>query len=176
MESFEEHQDSEPAPRAWARPVAGPPTPAIHTSPGLETRLLARLKLSKGQASSSSRPEHPRGVSPPCVGLLGAGCLSAPPVFPQTSTQGSLSPSALGEEVRAGAGLTFSPQFVSSRMGHAQLPSPVVPDSWPCSNSVCQADAEHSLGNPASKASPNASHPGKIPGLWEGQNFQRKQP
>lgn len=64
MEFLEEHQDSEPAPRARVQPAAGPPaTPVSGLGPALpllrvnaspETRLLACLRLSEGQAGSSS--------------------------------------------------------------------------------------------------------------------------
>ncbi|CAI9169955.1 unnamed protein product [Rangifer tarandus platyrhynchus] len=73
------------------RRAAGLPTPASCASPGPETQRLARLKLSKGQASSSSppRPERPCGETP------GPGGLFVQPLLSQTSTPGSSGPHRL---------------------------------------------------------------------------------
>lgn len=124
---FEERQDSEPAPRARAQPVAGlsghtclwfrlgPPTPASHASP--ETQLLACLRLSKGQTGSSSLSAKMSSWREPTLGGAPGGwdpvCSAS---IPQISTQGSPCPPptfALKEmwgKDRPGGGLTLSPQ------------------------------------------------------------------
>lgn len=78
------------------RRAAGPPTPASCASPGPETQRLARLKLSKGQASSSSppRPERPCGETPGPGGLFVSLYSPRPrlqaPLAPTGSSRGGL--------------------------------------------------------------------------------------
>lgn len=51
-------------PGPW--PMAGPPTPVVHAGLG-QTQLLARLRLSKGQASSSALPARTPPRSQPAL-------------------------------------------------------------------------------------------------------------
>ena len=89
----------------WA---AGPPTPASRASPGPETQCLARLKLSKGQASSSPPPA---GTS-----LWGNswawGPVCAASALPDLDSRLLWPPPASGEEAWTRAGLTSSPTTV----------------------------------------------------------------
>lgn len=185
MALFEERQDWEPARAASWVLLGRPPLPALQFTPvqSPETRLLARLKFSKGQAVPPSRallpgPECPPRVSPlggAPGGLLLGVCspsppLKAPPVAP------NFCPNRMwGEGLRSRGGLAFSlqsrqplrPQLLCSDVGSATLPS-----LWSLAlvsllRSVCQADPERSGGRPASQASPHSSLPGELPELGE---------
>lgn len=198
MEFFEERQDSEPAPRARAQPAAGPsghtglgvglgpPAPASPTSP--ETQLLAGLRLSRGQAGSSSLPAGmPPCIRPPGTGLLGVRALSAQPLFPQTSTQGSPAPPTLTFALKAmwGKGPGWGPEAAHPLPpAHRQRVSPPSSSQYRCRERQAplpcgflgQRDPKHSPGSPASKTSPNFSLPSEIPRTHSGrpENFSEE--
>lgn len=146
MEFFEERQDSEPAPRAWApagdrpshpcdsrRSRAGDPTPRTP-----ETLQGPSQLLPPGQNALTESAHL-------AVGSWGLG----------TSTQGSSGPHRLQERrpgLEPGSLLSHplldgpsSPQFVNSHVGRATLPFPVVPDHCHCSDSVCLSGRPQTL-------------------------------
>lgn len=190
---FEERQDWEPARAAgWVLP-GRPPLPALQFTPvqSPETRLLARLKFSKGQAVPPSRallpgPECPPRVSPlggAPGGLLLGVCspsppLKAPPVAP-TFAQTGCGEKDWGPEVGSPSLQSrqpLRPQLLCSDVGSATLPS-----LWSLAlvsllRSVCQADPERSGGRPASQAPPHSSLPGELPRTRGGLRALRRPP
>lgn len=180
MEYFAERQDSEPTPHAWALVGSRPSHPCESCQ-------------SRARDPTTRTPETLQGPSQlllPTLGrnvlvgkLLGLGACLCSLCSPDLDSR-LLWPHWL-QERRPGPELgspplpppldgPFSSQFVSTHVGRTKPPFPVAPKHCQCSSLVCQADPQHSLRSPASKASPKASLAGETPGPGEARELSEE--
>lgn len=180
MECFAERQDSEPTPHAWALAGSRPSHPC-------------ELCQSRARDPAPRTPETLQGPSqlllptPAGTSLWGNswawGPVRAASALPDLDSRLLWPPPAPAEEAWTRAGLTSSPtavgwplssRFVSTHVGCAKLPFPVVPGHCQCSSLVCQADPNTPSGAPPPKASPKASLAGDTPGPGEAQELSEE--